>query len=156
MAEVSRDRRPQGASRPGKLLAARWHAVASICRAGGLHGEMGCSPLSEGRTMGLPPSRQPQQLTSAYAELMRRGCCFFFFTQLGIQLAAVFMHKVPELAGVRIGPALPRSPKVLGEIAQFIFSGCRMPFPLHSSSLRYLITMFPIHMSGHFTCVRAP
>lgn len=80
----------------------------------------------------------------------------FFFSQLGIQLATVFMHRVPELARVRRGPALPRSPKVLGEITQFIFSGCRMPFPLHSSSLRYLITMFPIHMSGHFTCVRAP
>lgn len=54
------------------------------------------------------------------------------------------------------GAALPRSPKVLGEIPQFIFPGCRMPFPLHSSARRYFITMFPIHMSGHFTRVRAP
>ena len=113
--------------------------------------------------MGLSPSHQPQPpgLTSAYAELMEQFLLSdlqkgFFSPQLGIQLATVFMHKVPELARVRRGPALPRAPKVLGEITQFIFSGCRMPFPLHSSSLRYLITMFPIHMSGHFTCVRAP
>lgn len=112
--------------------------------------------------MGLSPSHRPQplKLTSAYTELMKQFLLShlqkFFFSQLRIQLAAVFMHKMPELAGVRSGPALPRSPKVLGEITQFIFSGCRTPFALHSSSLRYLITMFPIHMSGHFTCVRAP
>lgn len=113
--------------------------------------------------MGLSPSHRPQQLTSTYAELMKQFLLSFTGglpapppPQLRIQLAAVFIHKVPELARVRRGPALPRSPKVLGEITQFIFSGCRMPFPLHSSSLRYLITMFPIHMSGHFTCVGAP
>lgn len=99
---------------------------------------------------------------SAYAELMKQSLLSHlqelvgFFSQLGIQLAAVFMHKMPELAGVRRGPALHCSLKVLGEITQIIFSGCRMPFPLHSSSLRYFITMFPIHMSGHFSCVRAP
>lgn len=152
MAELSQDCGHRGPSRPGDVLTTWWGGTASQ-----LHGEMGSSQHGAGgRTTGLSPSRRPQQLTSAYAELMKQfllshlqeGC--FFSPQLGIQLAAVFMHKAPELARVRRGPALPRSPNVLGEITQFIFSGCRMPFPLHSSSLRYLITMFPIHMSGHF------
>lgn len=126
----------------------RWGA-ASTEQEGGLWGFLlPISPSPQGSQAHMQNS-----WNNFFFLIYRRG---FFFPQLGIQLATVFMHKVPELARVRRGPALPRSPKVLGEITQFIFSGCRMPFPLRSSSLRYLITMFPIHMSGHFTCVRAP
>lgn len=44
MAEVSRDRDGDGGhGSTGEPLAAWWGGVPSISRAGGLHGEMGCS-----------------------------------------------------------------------------------------------------------------
>lgn len=56
-----------------------------------------------------PSSSPPTQPQSSYTELMKQFLLSFTegFSQLGIQLAAVFMHKVPELAGVgEVQPSL--------------------------------------------------
>lgn len=108
------------------------------------------------------PFPQPPKLPSVCAELMKFFLLsalqegFFIFFPAWNSVSSRFPAESAGIGWRWRGAALPRSPKVLGEIPQFIFPGCRMPFPLHSSARRYFITMFPIHMSGHFTRVRAP
>lgn len=83
-----------------------WWGGISVSRARGC-----CQPWAEGTTAELSPSHSPQSSRVLvqnswnsfsfllYSRVVSFGFFFFFF-QLGIQLAAVFLQKVQELAGV--------------------------------------------------------
>lgn len=85
----------------------------------------------------LLPTTPSLELVSAYAELMEQFLLSFTegFSQLGIQLAAVFVHSVPELAGVRGGAALPCSPRCGGKSHSsfFLAAECLFLCILHLS-----------------------
>lgn len=113
----------------------------------------------EGRSGSSPPPHHPQpgareRICRAHGTISPLIYRRFFPAWNSVSCSFRAQRAGVGWSSGRCSPSL--LPQVRREITQFIFSGCRMPFPLHSSSLRYLITMLPIHMSGHFTCVRAP
>lgn len=112
--------------------------------------------LGRGKDHRAFPFPQPPKLTSACAELMKflllsplqEG---FFFSQLGIQLAAVFLQKVQELAGIGGVQPFSAPPRCWGKSHSSFFLAAECLFLCilqlaGTSSPRFLFTCLVISL----------